>query len=305
MIEPSLLLRLNALLDRPQEFLVYSGGEGGEFLSNRIGQYSSVHTHATGTKVSVNTTTNRTITVYPEIYQCIVNKLPFDVGTRDNLISILESEGVLTEGNLLAAEQFFDQGGVPLFRMHRVSAEIFEQHPTHFLITFGLWRAYARVLTVIKVRGTLDQFLTHVKVRWNLELEGEYTVTQLREYMADQGIQETSFMVYRALIIKKLAESLGIAETFALSSGELYHRYFDQVFTEANTVFMNYVRHAGLHGGKLLDLSRIVNEPRYLADQFHIEDWQEFHSGIVAWHHANLDLMLAHGFTEFEALRLG
>ena len=305
MTDPTLLLRLNALLDRPQEYLVYSGGEGGEYISHRIGQYSSKYRHGGVTKVNYNSSTNRSLVVYPEIYQHIVNRLPFDVGSRTALIDMLVSAGVVTDQNLSHAEEFFDLSGVPLFRMHRVAAEHFQQHPTHFLITFGLWRAYARVLTVIKVRGTLDQFLEHVKVRWNLDLEGDHSVDDVRDYMTLQGLTETSFMVYRALIIKKLATSLGVAETFALTAGDLYHDYFDQVFPEAQSVFMNYVSHAGRYGGRLLDLSRVVNEPRYLADQFDIEDFQGFHQGIVAWHHANLDLMLAHGFTEFETLRIG
>lgn len=305
MTDPSLLLRLNALLDRPQEYLVYSGGEGGEYISHRIGLYSSKYRHGGATKLNYNASTNRSLVVYPEIYQHIVNRLPFDVGDRAALINMLVAAGVVTDQNLTHAEEFFDLSGVPLFRMHRVAAEHFQQHPTHFLITFGLWRAYARVLTVIKVRGTLDQFLEHVKVRWNLELAGEHSVDEVRDYMQAQGIEEASFIVYRALIIKKLAQSLGVEETFALTTGDLYHGYFDQVFPEAQAVLKNYARHAGRHGGRLLDLSRVVNDPRYLADQFDIEDFRGFHQGIVAWHHANLDLMLAHGFTEFETLRIG
>ena len=305
MIEPNLLRRLNALLDRPQAFLVYNGGEGGEFLSNRIGQYSSIHTHARNTKVSVDTTYNRTAILYPEIYQCIVNRLPLEVGNRENLISILESEEVVTEGNLLSAEQFFDQAGVPLFRMHRVISEMFQQHPTHFLITSGPWRAYAGALTVIKVRCSLDQFLSHAKIRQYLDLEGEYSIPQVREYMRVQGLVEAPFMIYLALIIKKSAHSLGIGETFALNGAELYHRYFDQEeYRKRQEVTVGYVRHAVKHGGKLLELSRIVNDPRYLADQFDIQDWPGFYKGIRQWHDLNLDLLWAHGFTEFETLRI-
>ena len=300
-----LLLRLTALLDRPQEFLVYRGGEGGEFLSNRIGEYSSRHTHARATKVAVDTTHNRTSISYPEIYHYILNNLPYEVGNRENLVNILESAGVVTRGNLLSAEQFFEQSGVPLFRMHRVIAHQFQQHPTHFIITYGPWRDYVHALATIKIRCTLDLCWSHGKNRQYLDLEGEFSISQVKEYMTDQGISEAPFIVYMALIGKKSASRLGIAETFALSSHELYYRYFDQqVQGQSQEVTVGFVRHAVKHGGKLLELSRIVNEPHYLADRFHIENYQEFHEGVAAWHRANLDLLLAHGFTEFESLRL-
>jgi hypothetical protein len=300
MIQPQLLLRLNALLDRPQEFLVYSGGEGGEFFSNRIGQYSSVHQHAEQTQSTVNSELNRTMIVYPELYQYIMNNLPFEVGSRENLIDLLVESELVTDLNLHDCEQFFDQSGVPLFRMHKVEADLFTQHPCHFLSTVGLWREYAHALTVIKVGATPSQFLEHITARGLTVLEGRYSLDQVQAYMLDHDLHHASFVLYRALVVKD--NPLTLEQAFELTASQLYHGYFQRSLHQAQSV--SWLKHVRQHGGSLLDLRRIVCEPHYLADRFHIEDHQEFHEGVAAWHHANLDLLLAHGFTEFESLRL-
>ena len=300
MIQSQLLLRLNALLDRPQEFLVYSGGEGGEFLSNRIGQYSSVHRHAEQTQTSLNTELNRTMIAYPELYQYIMNCLPFEVGSREALIDLLDLAEVVTDRNLSDCEQFFDQSGVPLFRMHKVEADLFTQHPCHFLSSVGLWREYAHALTVIKVQATPSQFLDHITARGlTTDFEGRYSLDQVQTYMLDQDLHRASFVLYRALVVKN--NPLSIEQAFALTASQLYHGYFQPSLHQAQSV--SWLKHVKQYGGSLMDLRRIVCEPRYLADRFHIENYQEFHEGVVDWHGANLDLLLAHGFTEFETLR--
>jgi hypothetical protein len=244
------------------------------------------------------------VVVYPSLYGHLLNRLPFDTGSRANLIALLAASGEVTDLNLTECEEYFDLSGVPLFRMHKVNAEQFQQHPSHFLVPMGPWRKYAEIMTVIKVRGSLPQFLSHGKERWNLQLEGEHSTLEVEEYMTAQGITQAPFILYRALLIKKITGTLGVAGAFALSTAELYNRYFGQSFPLAQAMHASYVQHVARYGGSLLDLSRIVNEPRYLADRFHIENWQEFHEGVVTWHETNLDLMLAHGFTEFETLRV-
>jgi hypothetical protein len=307
MLEASLRQRLIALFNRPQSYLIYLGGEGGEFLVDRISQYSPLYGHGGNMMgVEYRPDNNRTLVTYPSLWAYITCTLPYDVGSIDNVIAVLDSAGMVTDERLTECEAYFDLCGHPLFRMHRVNSELFDQHPCHFIISMGLWREYARALAITKADGPLDDFINYFQLRWNKDVNDSDTVREIREYMTLNGIERTSYLRFRACYLRKQQTPPDtVSDVFALSHRELRDKYWFQVWQGVgNSDAILFARHSGKYGGHLLDLSRIISEPQYLAGKFNIENHEEFYARIRQWHQDNLVVLRLHGFTEFDSLSL-
>jgi len=300
-IDPVLVTRLHALLSRPQEFVVYDAGCGGEYITNRITEYSSKYQKSTFAPSKLDPQVNRTNITYPAIYQHIIGPNAERLESKQGLIQQLAHHDLIVDQELTLAEQFFEQCAVPLFRIHVTKSKFFLEHPTHHLLAHGIWHKYADALVLIKITMTLEDFIQHSILSRGPDSVNscKFTMEEIRAYMTENNIVNAGYMTFRLLFSPGIPQAVQtLDELFNSTVLDLYHRFYQ------NTPSWFLKKRAKeVQPATFLDLSRIVREPRYLADKFHIEDWSGFHSGIVQWHGDNLRLLAQHGFTtEFDSL---
>lgn len=308
----SLIARVNALLDRPQGFLIYGGGEGGEFFANRIAQYSRRH----GTTISSAMTSpadqqvNRTQVRYPGVYGHVtLANETYSLPSRAVLFQNLYQKGYLTEDMVAKSEQYFDSLELPLFRIHRVNLNLFAKPHSWVFNTPPLYKKYSHALIDVKLRARKidtiywrEWFLG----TWSASYEAFFPWEEVNEYVQSLPGEFVENLRLRVLLMGRGPKPDSIASVFTRDIVDLHREYGDWI----NPSYLSYqndlVRVLKTHPEPraLLDYRRVIEEPRYLADQFDIVNWAEFYEGVAQWHTANLDLLLAHGFTEFEPLRL-
>ena len=311
--EQLLINRVLALLNRPHGFLVYGGGEGGEYLAHRIGQFSGRHRADIPTSTTVEDfLVNRTQLSYPGIYGLLsLANETFFMQSQSELVDFLRDRDRLTEVMVGEAESLFQGCELPLFRIHRVNHRLFPNSHSWFFRTPELYKEYAHTLTAIKLRTSVE----HV-ISWCDWYVGTWAVPNnfmpfyskeaVFEYLQTLGVASVDSVRLKLIIQGLGPKPDSIESVFTRDLADLHREYREWLhpsYARYKKMLANAVMDAP-EPRVMLDYRRSIEEPGYLASHFDIADVEGFYSGVRSWHEGNLDLLVAHGFTEFQSLRL-
>lgn len=302
----NLIDRLNTLLDRPQAFLIYQGGEGGEFMSSLITQYSSVYNNPTNTQY--DSVLNRTIVSYPNLYANIFNTIPASIVTRSAIIDFLVEQGKITEESISEAEQYFDTCNVPLFRSHHLQLElltrkIHTEKKTWVLFAPVEWRQYTRALLCVKNKGKLKQFLFLLSSK-SIPTREQKIIRLVEEYMSENNIIDTHIIRLEVLLKQHSMSVPSVEWVFEQPISEIYQQYQNVMFPIKH-YHAGVIRSINTHRANPLLYQQIFQDPEYMTREFMILDRkEEFYRRLVDWHHANLDILSRENITGFESLRI-
>jgi hypothetical protein len=306
MLMTNLIDRFNTLLDRPQAFLLYQGGEGGEFMSSLITQYSSVYNNPTNTQY--DSVLNRTIVNYPNLYSSIFNTIPASIVSRSEIIDFLIEQGKITEESISEAEQYFDTCSIPLFRAHHLQLELLTQRSytekkTWVLFAPIQWRQYTRALLCVKNKGKLKQFLFILNSK-SIPTREQKIIRLVEEYMSENSITDTHIIRLEVLLKQHSMSVPSIEWVFEQPISEIYQRYKNVTFPIKH-YHPGVNRTINTHRANPLFYQQIFQDPEYMAREFMIVDKkEEFYRRLLDWHHANLDLLNRENITDFESLRI-
>jgi hypothetical protein len=281
-------------------------------MANRIAQYSRRH----GTTISSAMTSpadqqvNRTQVRYPGVYGHVtLANETYSLPSRAVLFQNLYQKGYLTEDMVAKSEQYFDSLELPLFRTHRVNINLFSQPRSWFFLTPPLYKKYSHALMSVKLQTRKIETIFWREWylgTWSAVYEPFFPWEEVNEYVQSLPGEFVDNLRLRVLLMGLGPKPHSIDSVFTRSLLDLHQEYHQWLYPNHISYQNTLVKVLKTHPEPrvLLDYGRVIEDPRYLADQFDIANWAEFYAGIAQWHTANLDLLLAAGHTEFEPLRL-
>lgn len=293
--------RVENLLDRSVNFLIFSGGQGGEYISNLINIYKGVDI-STNRSLIGDQQVNRTQIHYP----CIIKESlawPHSLifKSRNELLDFLDQKNLLTLTNIEDAEQYLALD--PILRTHEVNPNLFKNYNSSFFIANAQWREYCLALMSIKHQfpksSAVDDFIL-LQQGNQRPLAPSHPLEEIRAYVDSLSVTHVDVIRLRALIVGRGPRAPSIAWAFEQPLSLLHNIYCNH-YHPSFEMYQNQLdlqkksSRGPIHE---LDYGRVISDPGYLASHFQIEDAAEFYQELSQWHQTNKNLMQIYGFDQ-------
>lgn len=292
--------QIEEILSIPQEYLMYRGGAGGEFLLGQIYKYSDIYKndsfklnprdnnkfstdslfiHGFMTDARVHKHVRNTLTLNGLTYFLAAQII--DIGSEDFVLSSLHKINEMQLPNRKL-----------LFRIHESrNSYFFNKTFLLFADLAGTWDMYWRLLSLCKVPIEME-FLERTGndfTGYNIDIR-EHRLDTIIEYCAENNIKNINRVVFNHAVSNNLSKK----EIHTLINTPLSNIITDEkinIFVHANRQFFKTINH---NNYKKVEYINYFNKG-YLEDIFEI-DSNEFHDNLIQWHENNLTLLSKNGF---------
>jgi hypothetical protein len=291
--------KIDRILDYPVSFLIFSGGEGGDFISNLINRYKGVDWSMDGSS-AVDRMINRTQTFYPSILkEATAWPQAVSFRSRNELAESLEAKGLLTGEHIERAERYLTMR--PVLRTHEANPNLFSNYTSSFFISSEAEREYCLVLMNIKHQfpkeTAIDDFLA-LQLSFGRPLKPRYPLEEIRACAQDHPGLSIEAIRLRTLLVGLGPEPESVEWAFNQPLRSLHEQYRAHYHPSFASYQRQIARQMHQSRGPVHELAydQVILQPGYLAQHFGIAQITAFDQELSQWHQTNLSLMQASGF---------
>ena len=284
------LERIASLLFKPQHFLMYRGGSGGEFLISKIYQYSEKYKNANPNQWSI-TDVNKTKIRHPEFFELLLKIPQENKGAFNYLLKHDISDEIIDQ-----AEEYLENCGdsTPLFRCHYINNSHFLSKSFLVYLDEERWFDYSGLLVSLKNKYTAEQVvatLEYHKSRYGtVDCDIADVSKNIIDFMNSSDMDKIHELYIYCLGISRITNNLSFFDILNMSPAELYFKYKAAVMMDY-TAYRNDAVQKSVH--KLISYSKYFDRG-YLEDMFEISS-TVFHDELIGWHENNLALLSENG----------
>lgn len=280
---------------------MFSGGEGGEYISNLINTYKGVRDNR-DVSLAGDRQVNRTQIHYP----CIIKESlawPHSLifNSRNQLLEFLDQKNLLTSTNVQDAEQYLALE--PILRTHEVNPKLFKNYNSFFFISGSQRREYCLALMSIKHQfprsSAVDDFVL-LQQSNQRPLTPSYPLEDIRAYVNGLSVSHVDAIRLRTLIVGLGPRAPSIEWAFEQPLA-LLHSQYRPYYHPSFEMYQKQLdlRKSACQGPVYeLDYARCINDPEYLSRHFQIDDAPGFYKELAQWHQTNRNLMQTYGFDQ-------
>ena len=288
------LEKIQQIFDNTQEFLMYRGGSGGEFLMKNILKYSKKYINPP-TVLHNNLELNRTVYQVPEFFDLLSMKTPANIISYSELLEHVLNDPEYSDDVLTEAIDYQSKGKNLLIRCHTNYNEYF--HNKTYYIHWGdaRWFNYTGILYAIKVVSDSESIIKRIKHK-SLKFDDVDTNTKIEpiiDYIKNSGLSMVNNIRFDVLTNKLIQNKPSIEYVFTAPIDELYRRY--SLYLIRTPLIRSVAVDQYLAGNMVFIDYRKFFSKGYLEDIFEIND-NGFNEELLEWHDRNLALMSKFNF---------
>lgn len=291
--------QIEEILSIPQEYIMYRGGAGGEFLLGQIYKYSKKYKNNIQNLSSSN---NNTFFVDETHIHAIINangpKVTYTSTFNELLDIIAESAINLTEDEIQYSIDTInllkDSNPNILMRTHESTNSYFFNKTFLFYPDMILWCKYWYLLAQCKVGYNTTSII-------KLNIEGSslgveriqgldaFNTDTIIEYCNENNIEKINKLKFEYALLNNLSKK-EIHNLFGTPLAKIPYREY------SNSVCINdrFFKSINLDHYNIIKYVKYFSKG-YLEDKFEI-DSNEFHDNLIQWHENNLTLLSKNGF---------
>jgi len=288
------LEKIKQILDNKQEFLMYPGGSGGEFLAKNILKYSKKYTNPP-TAMFNFPELNKTMYNMPEFFDLLSMKTPIDIISYNELLTNILNDPEYSDHVLTEAIDYQSKGKNLLIRCHTNYNEYF--HNKTYYIHWGdvRWFNYVGILYAIKVKAETVNVIKRIRHEASKldNIDTSVNVEPIIDYIKNSGLSMVNNIRFDVLTNKLIQEKPSIEYAFTAPIYELHRRYSLYILKTPLMRSGNVNRY--LAGNMIFIDYRKLFSKGYLEDIFEIDN-SGFNEELLEWHDRNLAVMSKFNF---------